>query len=61
MAPRLANLDGKTIYLVSDGFPGADIFLAKAALLESGSIANASLAGTKAMKLRSLHDGFCST
>jgi hypothetical protein len=29
MAPRLANLDGKTIFLVSDGFPGADHFLAQ--------------------------------
>jgi len=27
MAPRLATLDGKTVYLVSDGFPGADAFL----------------------------------
>jgi hypothetical protein len=27
MAPRLSTLDGKTIYLVSDGFPGADHFL----------------------------------
>jgi hypothetical protein len=27
MAPRLASLDGRTIYLVSDGFPGADHFL----------------------------------
>ena len=27
MAPRAASLDGKTIYLVSDGFPGADQFL----------------------------------
>jgi hypothetical protein len=27
MAPRLATLDGKTVYLVSDGFPGADHFL----------------------------------
>jgi hypothetical protein len=27
MAPRLANLEGKTIYLVSDGFEGADRFL----------------------------------
>ncbi|MGD1211767.1 MAG: hypothetical protein ABR973_10475 [Candidatus Acidiferrales bacterium] len=27
MAPRLSTLDGKTIYLVSDGFPSADIFL----------------------------------
>jgi hypothetical protein len=29
MAPRLASLDGKTVYLVSDGFPGADHFLAQ--------------------------------
>jgi len=27
MAPRLSTLEGKTIYLVSDGFPGADAFL----------------------------------
>ena len=27
MAPRLASLDGKTVYLVDDGFPGADSFL----------------------------------
>ena len=27
MAPRLANLDGKTVYLVDDGFPGADSLL----------------------------------
>jgi hypothetical protein len=27
MAPRLDTLDGKTIYLVSDGFAGADRFL----------------------------------
>jgi hypothetical protein len=27
MAPRLASLDGKTVYLVSDGFAGADRFL----------------------------------
>jgi hypothetical protein len=27
MAPRLATLDGKTVYLISDGFPGADVFL----------------------------------
>jgi len=27
MAPRLKTLDGKTVYLVSDGFPGADHFL----------------------------------
>ncbi|MGC2331095.1 MAG: hypothetical protein WA581_06560 [Candidatus Acidiferrales bacterium] len=32
MAPRLASLDGKTIYLVGDGFPGADHFLAQIAL-----------------------------
>jgi hypothetical protein len=29
MAPRLSTLDGKTIFLVSDGFPGADRFLAE--------------------------------
>jgi hypothetical protein len=29
MAPRLSTLDGKTVYLVSDGFPGADHFLAQ--------------------------------
>ncbi|MGA9882277.1 MAG: hypothetical protein WBQ34_01025 [Candidatus Acidiferrales bacterium] len=27
MAPRLKTLDGKTVYLISDGFPGADTFL----------------------------------
>lgn len=27
MAKRLDSLDGKTVYLVSDGFPGADHFL----------------------------------
>lgn len=27
MAPRLDTLENKTIYLVSDGFPGADHFL----------------------------------
>jgi len=27
MAKRLDTLDGKTVYLVSDGFPGADAFL----------------------------------
>jgi len=27
MAPRLSTLDGKTVYLVSDGFPGANAFL----------------------------------
>ena|SRR5450755_3920787 len=26
-APRLNTIEGKTIYLVSDGFPGADTFL----------------------------------
>jgi len=31
MAKRLDTLDGKTIYLVSDGFPGADHFLAQVA------------------------------
>jgi len=31
MAPRLASLDGKTVYLVSDGFPGADLFLGQVA------------------------------
>jgi hypothetical protein len=29
MAPRLSTLDGKTVYLVSDGFPGADAFLSQ--------------------------------
>jgi len=32
MAKRLDTLDGKTIYLVSDGFPGADHFLAQVAV-----------------------------
>ncbi len=32
MAPRVANLDGKLIYLVSDGFAGADRFLAQIAI-----------------------------
>lgn len=32
MAPRLSTLDGKTIYLVSDGFAGADRFLAQIAI-----------------------------
>jgi len=27
MAPRLASLDGETVYLVDDGFPGADSLL----------------------------------
>jgi hypothetical protein len=31
MAKRLDTLDGKTIYLVSDGFPGADHFLTQIA------------------------------
>lgn len=31
MAKRLDSLDGKTIFLVSDGFPGADHFLAQVA------------------------------
>jgi len=32
MAPRLTTLDGKTIFLVSDGFAGADRFLAQIAV-----------------------------
>ena len=32
MAPRLDSLDGKLIYLVSDGFAGADRFLAQIAV-----------------------------
>jgi hypothetical protein len=32
MAKRLDTLDGKTIYLVSDGFPGADHFLNQVAV-----------------------------
>jgi len=32
MAKRLDSLDGKTIYLVSDGFPGADAFLNQIAI-----------------------------
>lgn len=32
MAPRTASLDGKTIYLVSDGFEGADRFLNQIAI-----------------------------
>ncbi|MGB9067668.1 MAG: hypothetical protein WCC21_03785 [Candidatus Acidiferrales bacterium] len=32
MAPRLDSLDGKTVFLVSDGFAGADRFLAQIAL-----------------------------
>ena len=32
MAPRLSTLDGKTIFLVSDGFPGADHFLNQVAI-----------------------------
>ena len=32
MAKRLETLDGKTVYLVSDGFPGADHFLAQIAI-----------------------------
>jgi hypothetical protein len=27
MAPRLNSLDGKTIYIVDDGFPGGDVLL----------------------------------
>jgi hypothetical protein len=32
MAPRVPSLDGKTIYLVSDGFAGADRFLHQIAI-----------------------------
>ena len=32
MAPRLSTLDGKTVYLVSDGFAGADRFLNQIAI-----------------------------
>ncbi len=32
MAPRLPSLDGKTIFLVSDGFAGADRFLNQIAI-----------------------------
>jgi hypothetical protein len=32
MAKRLDRLDGKTVYLVSDGFPGADHFLNQIAI-----------------------------
>jgi hypothetical protein len=32
MAPRLDTLDGKTVFLVSDGFAGADRFLAQIAI-----------------------------
>ncbi len=32
MAKRLDTINGKTIYLVSDGFPGADIFLDQIAI-----------------------------
>jgi hypothetical protein len=32
MAPRLDTLDGKTVFLVSDGFAGADRFLAQIAV-----------------------------
>ncbi len=32
MAPRLDTLDGKTVFLVSDGFAGADRFLAQIAM-----------------------------
>jgi hypothetical protein len=32
MAPRLSSLEGKTIYLVSDGFAGADRFLNQIAI-----------------------------
>jgi hypothetical protein len=32
MAPRLSTLENKTIYLVGDGFPGADNFLNQIAI-----------------------------
>jgi hypothetical protein len=32
MAPRLSTLENKTIYLVGDGFPGADNFLNQMAI-----------------------------
>jgi hypothetical protein len=32
MAPRLSTLEGKTIYLIGDGFPGADHFLEQIAV-----------------------------
>jgi hypothetical protein len=32
MAPRLDTLEGKTVFLVSDGFEGADRFLAQIAI-----------------------------
>jgi hypothetical protein len=32
MAKRLDTLDGKTVYLVSDGFPGADVFLSQVSI-----------------------------
>ena len=32
MAPRLSSVEGKTIYLVGDGFPDADRFLAQVAV-----------------------------
>lgn len=32
MAPRIPSLDGKLVYLVSDGFAGADRFLAQIAI-----------------------------
>jgi hypothetical protein len=37
VAPRLSTVDGKTIYLVSDGFPGADHFLNSSIRLRFGS------------------------
>lgn len=38
MAPRLSSLDGKTIYLVSDGFQGADHFLNQIAKWFAGNM-----------------------
>jgi hypothetical protein len=40
MAPRLDTLDGKMIYLVSDGFAGADRFLNQIAIWFSKNMPN---------------------
>jgi len=40
MARRLDSLDGKTIYLVSDGFPGADVFLKQISVWFSKNMPN---------------------
>lgn len=41
MAKRLDTLDGKTIFLVSDGFPGADHFLNQVAIWFKKNMPNA--------------------